>query len=410
MPASTVVRALFVTFIVTCISISADGTASAAPTAPSWSGMDVVDYSGVVPRQPGSVLQSVPLDRTLVDADFPQVRDARRFLYSSTDNTGAATLSTAAVFVPSGVAPAGGWPVMAWAHGTVGIGDDCAPSGHSLNPGFSEETDFLNSFLDRGYAIVATDYAGAGTPGTQKYLNATSEGRNVIDSVRAVHNLGLELSENWSVVGFSQGGGAALGTGSQVTQYSPDLAASFKGTVSIAGSANLEYLLPALGPGVPPVGLTVLNPRLSLYIALTLAGFRSFYPDLDLDSYLSPLGRDLLRHAEQVCFSSPDQATGYEDVVIGDMFVKPLGAISGIVDLFRTYQGSPVTGFDRPVLLLQGLLDKDVPMTFSNVATAPEIAARGRQVDVKIYPAYDHGTTIANAASDVHEFLEPLYR
>lgn len=91
---------------------------------------------------------------------------------------------------------------MAWAHGTVEIGDSCTPSARSLNPGFPEETVFLNTLLDDGYAIVARDYAGAGTPGTQKYLNASSQGRNVIDSVRAASQLDLPLSDAWSVVGF----------------------------------------------------------------------------------------------------------------------------------------------------------------------------------------------------------------
>ena len=30
--------------------------------------------------------------------------------------------------VPKGKAPKGGWPVIAWAHGTTGIADSCAPS------------------------------------------------------------------------------------------------------------------------------------------------------------------------------------------------------------------------------------------------------------------------------------------
>lgn len=300
--------------------------------------MNVVDYSGPVPTQPGSVVRSVPLDRALVDADFPQVHDARRFLYSSTDNDGNATPSTAADFVPPGSPPAGGWPVVAWAHGTVGIGDDCTPSAHSLNPGFPEDTAVLNSLLGQGYAIVATD----------------------------------------------------------------------KGTVSIAGSANLEYLLPFLGPGVPPINLSVLNP--SLDIALTLVGFRSFYPNIDLDAYLSPVGRDLLALAEDYCFSSLNEVGDYQNVVIGDMFVRPLAEIPRIVELLRDYQGSPVSGFERPIRLIQGLMDKDVPVTFSNIATAPDIRARGQQVDVRVYPTYDHGATIANAAPDVLDFLNPLYR
>ncbi|MEA1146259.1 hypothetical protein U8M64_28080, partial [Klebsiella pneumoniae] len=67
-----------------------------------------------------------------------------------------------ALFVPKGTPPVGGWPLMAWAHGTVGSADRCAPS---LNERSPRDTRYLNYWLDQGYAIVATDYQGLGTPG-----------------------------------------------------------------------------------------------------------------------------------------------------------------------------------------------------------------------------------------------------
>src|SRR4051812_15198408 len=33
-----------------------------------------------------------------------------------------------ALFIPKGTPPQEGWPLLAWAHGTVGIADICAPS------------------------------------------------------------------------------------------------------------------------------------------------------------------------------------------------------------------------------------------------------------------------------------------
>ena len=60
--------------------------------------------------------------------------------------------------VPS---PAGAWPIVAWTHGTVGVADVCAQS-------YTQRSDrdkaYLGTLLAQGYALVATDYQGLGTP------------------------------------------------------------------------------------------------------------------------------------------------------------------------------------------------------------------------------------------------------
>ncbi len=41
---------------------------------------------------------------------------------------GSETQATALVFTPKRAVPAKGWPIVAWAHGTTGVADQCAPS------------------------------------------------------------------------------------------------------------------------------------------------------------------------------------------------------------------------------------------------------------------------------------------
>jgi hypothetical protein len=43
--------------------------------------------------------------------------------------------------------------------------------------------------------VVQTDYEGLGTPGTHPYLNGPSEGRRVLDMVRAARRLDGSLSD-----------------------------------------------------------------------------------------------------------------------------------------------------------------------------------------------------------------------
>jgi hypothetical protein len=70
---------------------------------------------------------------------------------------------------------------MAWAHGTVGIADVCAPSWAGRS---ERDITYLNHWLDQGYAVVASDYQGLGTGGGHPYLIARPEASSVLDSVR----------------------------------------------------------------------------------------------------------------------------------------------------------------------------------------------------------------------------------
>lgn len=57
--------------------------------------------------------------------------------------------------------------VVAWAHGTVGIVEACAPS---LSKDALAAIPRLQEMVDHGWVIVATDYPGPGTRGPDGYL------------------------------------------------------------------------------------------------------------------------------------------------------------------------------------------------------------------------------------------------
>ena len=111
----------------------------------------------------------------------------RLLLYRSTATNGAAIAVSGTVAIPKGTPPKGGWPVISWAHGTTGIADACAPSRRDAFGGYDHA--LLNRWLKAGYAVVRTDYEGLGTPGDHPYLIGVSEGRSVLDMVRAARKL-----------------------------------------------------------------------------------------------------------------------------------------------------------------------------------------------------------------------------
>ena len=227
---------------------------------------------------PGAIVSVEPLPPEL---SVSGAAVAQRLTYRTEWRSGAPAVGTGVLFVPPGPAPEGGRPVISYAHGTVGIGDDCAPS---RNPRADVERAYLEHWLAQGYAVVAADYPGLGTDGVHTYLDGQSAANSVVDIVRAGRAAEPSLSPRWVVVGQSQGGHAALHTAHRASLRAPEL--DFRGTVTTGAPSNLERLFPFGGPGFPDPGFEGLV-AFSSYI---FAGLRAAHPDLDVNSYLTPPG------------------------------------------------------------------------------------------------------------------------
>lgn len=154
---------------------------------------------------------------------------AWRIAYISSDLRDRRTLSTGLVIAPKGAPPAEGRPIVAWAHGTTGTAQNCGPSqvedpAQELNQYFlvggTSWTDFgipgITHFIEKGYAVVATDYQGLGGGGAKhQYAIGNSNARDAINSVRAIGSMGLAGAGKKAVIyGWSQGGGATLAAAS----------------------------------------------------------------------------------------------------------------------------------------------------------------------------------------------------
>ena len=150
---------------------------------------------------------------------MPDGAEGWLILYSSTSPDGEPVAVSGVVVAPADP-PAGPRPVIAWAHGTTGVATGCAPS-LSDDPLF--ELPALRRAPGRGWVVVATDYPGLGTPGQHPYVVGVSEGRAVLDAVRAAGQIddGPELSSQVAVWGMSQGGHAALFAAQLAPAYAP---------------------------------------------------------------------------------------------------------------------------------------------------------------------------------------------
>jgi hypothetical protein len=220
--------------------------------------------------QPGDIIRSEAL------TPDPGLTGARsyRVLYRTEMPDGTPRVSGAMLFVPTGPAPAGGRKVIAWAHPTVGMGAECAPSRNSQP---TQNMDWLQGMLDRGWIVTATDYAGLGTAGIEYYLIGQNEAIDTINSVRMARNFpGADAATAYGVYGHSQGGHAALWAGAIAPSYAPELR-----LVGVAGAAPAAELASLVSQQWADTVSWVIGPEV-------FTSFPAAYPGLDLNQVVSP--------------------------------------------------------------------------------------------------------------------------
>ena len=199
-----------------------------------------------------------PGDVTSADAyaaPAPITADSKRLVHWMTGANGQMVKATALLFVPKGTAPAGGWPLVAWVHGTTTVGtgspaaSTCSASESVTLDGGLTADGFVSNYVatvatlvGAGYAVVAPDLEGLGAEAQRNgtahaYYKLASSGHAVGAAVVAAHQAVKGLSTNWASVGHSEGGHAVLGleaTAGDAAGY------TYKGTVAIAPFNSIE--------------------------------------------------------------------------------------------------------------------------------------------------------------------------
>jgi hypothetical protein len=248
--------------------------------------------------QPGDVI-STRVSRFTTDGLFkapvPGVT-SRQVQYRSTDALGRPMAVTGTVLVPD--APwtgPGSRPLVAYAVGTRGLGDDCAPS-YTLTQGVDYEGGAVKALLDRGWAVAVSDYQGLGTPGLHTYMVGPAQGHAVLDVARAAQRLpgtGLSAATPVGIMGYSQGGGAGGWAAEIAGSYAPEL--DLQGSAVGGVPSDLEATAELLDG--------------STFVAFALMaalGLDAAYPELDLEAHLNDRGRQLVETGQDLCLVSVD--------------------------------------------------------------------------------------------------------
>jgi alpha-beta hydrolase superfamily lysophospholipase len=199
---------------------------------------------------------------------------AARVVYRSTNgDTGDATVVSGSVFTPAHAAPKGGWPIVAYGHGTLGIEPPCAPS---LSPNLLGVLTIVKVLTDRGYAVAVPDYQGLGTKGVHPYSDSRTAALNMIDAVRALRRTFPDVSATWAALGDSQGGGAAWAADEQAQRYAPEL--QLVGALASSPAADVTGLVDKAEQGT-------LTTEQRPVMQMLIESLARLHPDLNRDDY-----------------------------------------------------------------------------------------------------------------------------
>ncbi|MEU1039137.1 lipase family protein [Streptomyces sp. NPDC005551] len=272
------------------------------------------DPPAQLPAANGTLIRQepLPLGLSLPGLDGrPLPGTATRLMYKSTDSNGQPVAVTGAYIEPSAAWKGGGpRPLVALASGTMGQGDQCAPSmalqypltlrGETVSIAYEDLA--IYKLLSTGAAVVVTDYVGLGaTDRLHTYVNRLDQGHALLDAARAAHTVpGASITPDSRVglYGYSQGGGASAAAAELQSLYAPD--------VKIAGTYA----------GAPPADLTATmkgidGSALAGALGWSINGFAQSDPDLRavVEANINATGRAALKDLSTMCVG--DAIFGY---------------------------------------------------------------------------------------------------
>lgn len=339
---------------------------------------------------PGEVVSSERIAAYLLPGLKLKVR-TWRILYRSTRLDGSPTLVSGTLFLPK--RPRG---VIAYAPGTHGLADYAAPS-RLITRGLEWEAAIVARALSAGHAVAMTDYEGLGTPGDHPYVIGRTLGRNVLDALRAAVSFpdaGLDRDLPLGVLGYSEGGHASAWAGELHATYAPDL--DLAGIASGSVPSDLEG-----------AGEHIEGSLFSFFAGYGALGLNAAYPELGLESYLTPEGEkhmDRLRRSSIVTAAifGPHFA-GVDDLMTENVLKRD----DWLARMRENSLGS--TAPDVPMYLYTSSRDPLVPP-----AQTRELAvmwrARGADVLLTEVPAVDHITGLALGAEEAVRWLDDTLR
>jgi hypothetical protein len=329
------------------------------------------------PGSPGEVIRSLPFD----EYDVPMEVSAVRILYHSRSAHGADVAASGVVLFPGTPPPAGGWPVIAWAHDLNGVARTCAPS-LTRNLGHGP---LLSMYVHLGYAVVATDYTGLGTSFRNAFADLESNAFDVIYSVLAARSVVPQLGSRWIAVGTGEGGMAVLGVAEQEREVQ-DL--GYLGSITISRLADLSNSYESIGN---------LSDEASLYLAY---GTQTVYPQFQANDILTAKALPLYGQIGRAC-SNPESVRPP-----GSEMLKPKWQKNQFVQDYFRRNRIGLKPAKAPLLVLGSQTD---PATAETIKIVARLCELGDHVHFEKYPESDPGRVVGDSVRDQIAWLQARF-
>ena len=271
-------------------------TPSAMPTSAAPVEPQAGQLLGIEARQVYDATQAQAMAReNYGTVTLPALTGATKitFRYRSTDRDGSFINVYGRAYIPL---TGDNHQVFAFAPGTTGMGDQCAPSLENVKvSNWGNYDSHMLMYASQGFAVVTTDYEGMrDTTRIHHYMVGELEGRALLDAIRALRMLPEAQhrldAEHVVVGGYSQGGHAAYWADTIAPTYAPDVVV--KGVVGFGPVMSVKE----------SVGDVAYGSSLNWFGPYVLASYTDYYKqDYQLarifqPRYLQNLRHDVLSH------------------------------------------------------------------------------------------------------------------
>lgn len=369
--------------------------AIAAPAGPAGDAF-YTPPSPLPAGEAGSVIWARPLEASMTMA-LPGAARTTLVLYRSPGAAGGMVAVSGTVSIPAGEAPAGGWPVITWTHGTTGLAPICGPSRDDASgpehPYIADIQRLLDRFVRAGYAIVATDYEGLGAQGQHPFLQGVPNARNALDMLRAAREIEPTLGTRFAAMGHSQGGHADLFTAAEAASYLPGY--RLVGNVAFAPGSHVAERLAI-------VRASDRNELALPYVLYVLQSFARLHPEVRLDRILTAQAIAHLPDLMDGCMTHALTQGYWSTAIAKDQFLRdpelaPLLAVAA--------PNEPGTlRIPVPTLVVQGL--GDVTVLPEHTADAVRgLCGNGSLVEYRTYPGVDHDGSMVSGADHAQAWM-----
>lgn len=349
-----------------------------------------------IPKQLPSIVPGTVIKTSKINTDVDNA-DVYKVMYISRDENDLPVAVSGTVFVPQSAPPADGRNLVAWAHGTSGIADQCAPS--LLASQATKHLPGVQQYIDEGYIVTATDYQGLGTKGPHPYLIGNSQAHGVLDSIRAAKSVpDSNFSGKYALWGHSQGGQSVIYASQLAKSYAPDIK-----LIASAAAAPATDLVTLLKDDIQTEIGKVLGP-------MALKSWSEVYPDTELNKIIKAEAIPAANLIAEGCIETSDSIEVLlpptkelpKDFLLQDPTVAQPWA-----NVIANNSAKP-SGISDPIYIGQGTADNVVSPSVT-LDWARSLCNSNKNVTFKSYPGLGHNTAGFVIVNDVVPWFANIF-